>query len=274
MEELLTNADTEIQWIFNAIAVVLFVGGLIAAAALIRHHRRNPPDHATLTAALAARSWSTPQVGLLLSTLFGLYALAMFSGRLFYEEQLPLAQLAITLFIYAILVVIIAVINRRRGTGIGAGARAFRQLPLAALFYVAVIPFLMIATQAWHWLLQHLFGMEIELQGVAQFIAQERSWLQVAYMFTAVIVAPLYEELMFRGIIFPYLAKRIGLAGGIVLVSVLFALMHFHRPAAVPLFLLSGALCLAYWRTGSLWVAIGMHALFNAVTILALTIIG
>ena len=50
--------------------------------------------------------------------------------------------------------------------------------------------------------------------------------------------------------------------------------MHFHLPSFAALFLLSGALCLAYWRTGSLWVSIGMHTIFNAVSILALNIIG
>ena len=85
---------------------------------------------------------------------------------------------------------------------------------------------------------------------------------------------PLYEEVLFRGVLFPYLTKRAGLAGGTLLVSALFALLHFHLPSMAPLFLLSIALCLAYWRTGSLWVNIGIHAIFNATSILALNIVG
>ena len=95
--------------------------------------------------------------------------------------------------------------------------------------------------------------------------------MRLAYILVAVFGAPVYEELIFRGILFPYLAKRAGLAGGVVATSLVFALVHLHLPSMVPLGLLSAALCLAYWRTGSLWPSIGMHMLFNAVSILAIS---
>ena len=125
-------------------------------------------------------------------------------------------------------------------------------------------------SNAWHLLLQHITGLEIVLQDVAQAVTQEPSWLRTLYILTAVFAAPLFEEVLFRGMIFPYLVKYTGLAKGTLLVSVSFAVMHFHPPSFVPLVLLSAVLCLAYWRTGSLWVSIGMHAIHNAVTILAL----
>ena len=138
------------------------------------------------------------------------------------------------------------------------------------MFYLALLPFLILITKAYHLLLQHVFGMEIELQNVAQAIQQELSWLQFLYSLSALFIAPVYEELIFRGLLFPYVVKRGGLAAGIILVSGIFAAMHYHGPSFVPLFLLSATLCLAYWRTGSLWVCIVMHMIFNAVTIFAL----
>ncbi len=274
MEELLAAAEVHEQWVYKALTLFLLGGGLLVALVLGMRHRRNPPDKPSLTAALSARSWNTPQVGILLGSLFLLYFLATFSGQLFYEHQIPLAKLVITIVIYTILMAIIAVINRRHTASIGTGWREFKKLPLAPVFYLAMIPFLMAASEGWHLLLRHGFGMELELQAAARAMTKEFSGLQVAYMFTAIVVAPIYEELMFRGIIFPYLVKRTGLAGGTVLISAFFALLHFHLPSVVPLLLLSGALCLAYWRTGSLWVAIGMHAIFNAVSVLALNIVG
>lgn len=79
---------------------------------------------------------------------------------------------------------------------------------------------------------------------------------------------------MFRGILFPFLVQRVGLKWGIVAVSALFAVIHLHVPSMLALFLLSAGLCVAYWRTGSLWVSIGMHAIFNGVTILLLKLVG
>lgn len=237
-----------------------------------------PPSRKVLTDRLAERAWSTPHVGMVLGALFVLYFFASFIGLLFYEEQIPLVRLAATLLIYAFIVALIARIDRQRGNswavGYGMGSRQLRQLALAPLLYLATIPFLMLAAKAWHLLLHEVFGMEIELQEVAQLVAQELSWLQILYILTAVAVAPLFEELLFRGLVFSYLVKHTGLAGATVLVSLLFALMHFHLPSLVPLFLLSAALCLAYWRTGSLWVCIGMHGIFNAVNIFALNIAG
>ena len=278
MDKLLANADPNRQLLFDSITGMLLIGGLVAAFFLARYHRRNPPDRRILTAQIAARSWTTPQVGLVLGVFFLLHLLSSVVRPFFYEEQMPVVQLVATLFIYSIVMVIVALVNRRRntswGAGYGMGIRHLKRLVLAPAFYLALIPVLMLSAHAYHLVLEHVFGMELELQEAAQIIAQERSWLQILYMLAAILAAPLYEEVLFRGMLFPYLAKRAGLAGGTLLVSAFFALLHFHLPSFVPLFLLSTALCLAYWRTGSLWVNIGIHAIFNAVSILALNIVG
>jgi membrane protease YdiL (CAAX protease family) len=131
----------------------------------------------------------------------------------------------------------------------------------------------MIVTQGYHWMLYHWFGMELTMQDAAQAITEERSWLEAGYILAAIVVAPVYEELIFRGILFPYLSKRVGVTGGVLTVSILFGLIHFHTPSILPLFLLSVVLCLAYWRTGSLWVSIGIHATFNAIGTLAIKLV-
>ena len=236
-----------------------------------------PPVRKVLTDRIISRAWNTPQVGIILGVLLLLYFLTSFVGLFFYEEQLPLARLAATLLIYTSVVLLIAHVNRQRGgswaNNFGIGFRQLKKLVLSPVLYLAFIPFLILAAKAWHLFLQDILGLEIELQKVAQVIVQELSWLQILYILTAVFIAPFFEEIMFRGMVFPYLVKHAGLAKGTVLVSLLFAAMHFHLPSFLPLFLLAAVLCLAYWRTGSLWVGIGMHAIFNAVSILALNIV-
>jgi membrane protease YdiL (CAAX protease family) len=278
MEELLANADPENQLLYSIINWGLLLGGLVVAFLLVQHQRFNPPDKRALTETVAARSWSTPEVVLLLAMLLLLYFMASFVGLFFYEDQIPLARLGTALVIYLILLCLIAGINHKhkkaRPMESGMGMDQIKTLFWAPIFYLAVIPLMMLASRGYQLLLEYFFEMEVELQEVAQHVVlQELTWLETVYILMAIFVAPIFEELVFRGVVFPYCVKRIGLASSTVLVSILFSLMHFHLPSAFPLFLLSGALCLAYWRTGSLWVSIGMHAIFNTITVLALNIV-
>ncbi|MDF7806374.1 CPBP family intramembrane metalloprotease [Pontiellaceae bacterium B12219] len=262
----------------TALTLILLVGGFITAGFLYRNSKRNPPNIKHLTEMISDRSWSTAQVFLLLSALFLLYFAAMFTGLFFYEDQIPLAKLIITLCIYSLLVLLIGVINHRRGgswkASLGMGFSNLWKIRFAPVIYLATIPFIMLISKAWHFVLELLFSSEVELQEVAKIVSGELSWLGILYILTAILAAPVYEEMMFRGVVFPYLVKRVGLKTGVALVSILFALMHFHLPSFVPLLLLSGVLSLSYWRTGSLWTSIGIHMIFNAVTILVLNTAG
>jgi membrane protease YdiL (CAAX protease family) len=73
------------------------------------------------------------------------------------------------------------------------------------------------------------------------------------------------EELLFRGVLLRDLMDSMPAAGALVLASVIFALAHYVRAVkrywTFPGHLaLGGLLCVAYWRTGALWLPIGLHA--------------
>ncbi len=277
MEELLPNADEQSLWIYRSFGTFLLFGGIYVALMLGLLHHRNPPNRRALTATISSRAWSTPELGLALALLFLLHILATLVVLAFFDSSTTRIALS-GILSYAASFAIITRINHKRGgswaAGFGLGGRHMKTLLLSPVFYLGTIPFLMLATAVWHLLLEQVFGMEIELQEAMQFIAQGSLWIRVLFILMAVVAAPLFEELVFRGLLFPYLVKHTGLAGGILLVSMLFALMHLHTASLVPIFLLSAALCIAYWRTGSLWVSIGMHAIFNATSILALILMG
>ena len=61
----------------------------------------------------------------------------------------------------------------------------------------------------------------------------------------------------------PALARGRSWALAAGLAALLFALAHFNLASALPLFVLALGLSLAYVASGSLWVPILMHALFN-----------
>ncbi len=265
------------QLVGHLLQGVLLCGGLIAAALVYLRERKRPPNRAALTAVIVERSWSTRSVLILLGTLFLLYFAAAFAGQFFYEERIPAVRLAVTYVIYALLVIMVALFNRARGAdwagAMGMGRGDLKKLLFSPVIYLAVIPFIMLLSKGWHELLSRFAGGEVAPQDVAEMVANgPRSWLEICYMLTAIFIAPIYEELIFRSVAFPYFVKRGGLAAGVVIVSVLFALMHFHAPSLAALALLSATLCLAYWRTSSLWTSVGIHMIFNAVSILSLNV--
>ena len=86
-------------------------------------------------------------------------------------------------------------------------------------------------------------------------------------MVSAVFIAPVQEEFIFRGYIYGVLRRYTGPVVGILINALLFAAIHLHAPSFGGLFVLAVCLTLAYEWTGSLFVPITMHALFNLMSV-------
>jgi membrane protease YdiL (CAAX protease family) len=85
------------------------------------------------------------------------------------------------------------------------------------------------------------------------------------------VVAPVSEELLFRGFLLSVLHKtKLGFWGASCLLSAAWSTLHVDYPphALVTLFLLGLTLSWVIWRTGSLWTGIILHSLFNAYYVL------
>jgi len=95
------------------------------------------------------------------------------------------------------------------------------------------------------------------------------SW-QILVIFSAVVLAPLGEEIFFRGLLQSMLRRYLRRPWAAILVaSLFFAVAHYTVPVSLPaMFALSLALGYNYERTGRLYAPILMHALFNAVNII------
>jgi membrane protease YdiL (CAAX protease family) len=89
---------------------------------------------------------------------------------------------------------------------------------------------------------------------------------------TTLFVAPFVEEILFRGFIYPALNKYMGVAPSIILTSTLFTLSHYPHIKEDYLFMavifaLSVMMTYAKAKTGSTWVAIVMHHVYNLVCV-------
>jgi uncharacterized protein len=86
-----------------------------------------------------------------------------------------------------------------------------------------------------------------------------------AVVLAGAVLAPIAEELFFRGFVFrSYLSMR-GPLVAYPLSSLLFATLHLNLPALLPIFVLGLLFAAAYQRTGSIVPSMVGHALFNAI---------
>ena len=144
-----------------------------------------------------------------------------------------------------------------------------RDLKRGALYYLAMIPPIMLSALIVNFVLQR-FGVSIESQDVLKGFSDSTApiWFHTYMLGLAVVIAPLVEETVFRGIALPVAAKYASPAVAIIVVSILFALVHAHLPVLVPLFIFAVGCNLAYIHSESLIVPITMHALFNGINLI------
>ena len=81
------------------------------------------------------------------------------------------------------------------------------------------------------------------------------------------IVAPVVEEILFRGYFYGVLKRFTSPVFAVLISSALFAVVHVNLPALVPLWVFAIILTISYELSGCLWVPITIHALFNTTNV-------
>lgn len=82
---------------------------------------------------------------------------------------------------------------------------------------------------------------------------------------TLVILAPLAEEVLFRGYLYGKLRIYVSGIVAALVTSLLFALAHFQLNVAIDVFILSLVLCGLRSLTGSIWAGVLLHMLKNMI---------
>ncbi|HEU5349696.1 MAG TPA: CPBP family intramembrane glutamic endopeptidase [Ktedonobacterales bacterium] len=169
----------------------------------------------------------------------------------------------------------------RRAPGItlrqGLAALGLRRTPLRPAVVATVGGFAIIITVSvlYSYLLQ-VFNLPLRTN--SDVLLQQAKYAPIttlALIGGAVLIAPICEELFFRGFLFAGLLHRVNLWPAVLLSAFLFALAHGDIGSFVVLFVIGVVLAFVRWRVGSIWPGMIIHAANNAtaavVIILVLT---
>jgi membrane protease YdiL (CAAX protease family) len=86
------------------------------------------------------------------------------------------------------------------------------------------------------------------------------------FAFTALVLAPLFEETIFRGVLLPVVGRELGPLSAVLISSLVFGIAHLSLGEFPALFTLGLGLGWLRLTTGRLSACVGLHALWNGLT--------
>lgn len=100
-------------------------------------------------------------------------------------------------------------------------------------------------------------------------VFQDHSWVALLpHIITACVVAPIVEECLFRGMLYPCIKKFLSPRFAAIMTGIVFGAIHMALPQMLALSFLGAFLCLVYERSKTIWLPIIIHASFNSFNVL------
>lgn len=110
-------------------------------------------------------------------------------------------------------------------------------------------------------------GLPLKPQpALVKFLEARELGQMLPFLTYALLIAPVWEEVFFRGTLFPWLAGRMPVPQAQWLSALAFGAVHLHGPTLLPLTVFGALLAGIYRSSGSLIPSILVHSLFNANT--------
>lgn len=171
---------------------------------------------------------------------------------------------------------ILAALLRGRGSPPAGGWLQWHWRPPASALLRAAAAVLMVlpVVALSGWLIEHLWPQAGGSNPLLDLVLTNPDPRALAcFALTATVLAPLFEETLFRGVLLPVLARRLGPLPGVLASAAVFALAHLSLTELVPLLVLGVGLGWLRWRTGRLAASVLMHSLWNGLTFLNLLVL-
>jgi membrane protease YdiL (CAAX protease family) len=260
--------------------LALFAAGCLANIVLWARLVARPPGRRWAVRAVTARAWppadAVPFLALVaLVNLTFFVAVRILFGTAPPQDPHTVSALLIaqTLLFHGwiVLLTLLLLHKRRRGwrTVCAPPDRPARHgAAWGGVLYLAAVPHCIVATLLYRLVLRALHIEAAPQDVITVFFSPAfPAGIRIYMVLVGVVLAPIAEEILFRGVVFPLLLRRLSPVAAVVLCAALFAALHAHVPALVPLFVIATAFAVGYLYTGSLLTPIVMHAIFNAVNL-------
>jgi len=204
-----------------------------------------------------------------------------YTGPLWKIEIIDYAFNSLAGIIAILIILIFSYIFFARGLkGFGLNIKTLHKDLLAAFVnLLAVWPIMLVVLILTAFFAKIINGSDYQIQKHEELVSISENtviWAKIAIALAAIIVTPVLEELLFRGLLQTTFrsALRTKYAAwiAIALTAMLFAMMH-SIPAHWPtLFVLGACMGYSYEKSGSLFRPIFIHAIFNATSIIGVLI--
>ena len=128
----------------------------------------------------------------------------------------------------------------------------------------------------------YFFGYKGPDQGAVLYLksVKEDPFIFFLTLISIVIIAPLVEEVLFRGLLQRYIKRWLGNKAALLLSSLSFAMMHFQMaqgigniPLVISLFVFALYLGFIYEKKKSLVASITLHFIFNLVSVVRIVLV-
>lgn len=142
-------------------------------------------------------------------------------------------------------------------------------------------PLVTVISDVCDWVLNRFFGVQYYEQAAVSFLKEAITAPKtlVLALFAVMVLAPLIEEILFRGLLQNYLKNKIGAKAAILLTAFTFSLFHLsgkqglgNISLGISLFILGIYLGFLYERQRSLLAPLGLHMSFNTISALRILI--
>ena len=187
-------------------------------------------------------------------------------------------MLVLDVVMIAVMVAVGHFLFARRLKGFGLNPKTLpRDAGWAAVNLAAVYPLIMVGVAAALFAGRLFKGDDFAIethQSLAELDEFGQLWVRIIVIFLVVGVVPVFEEMLFRGLMQSALRTLLpGVWPAVLATSALFAIIH-SPTHALGIFALSCGLGYAYERSGSLFRPILMHIFFNAISVAASLLMG